>query len=294
VSFSSGGPISAATEVGRAVGRFALSKPLGALGAVLVAVATAAALFAPVLAPYEPLALHPGEQFQPPGSAFLMGTDQYGRDALSRVLYGARTSLYIGLVSVALGGTIGGLVGLATGYLAGSAFDTTVQRIVEALMAFPSLILGLIFAAALGASENTVVLAIALSLAPQAQRLMRASALAARGVQFVEAARALGVSGARIVRIHILPQCIPSYLILLTSMLGQAMIVESAISFVGAGSPPPTPTWGNMMSEGARLYARHAPWIVVFPGLALSLTVFGFNLVGDALRDVLDPRLRGR
>ena len=281
-------------RAGKALGTFARRKPLGAMGALLILLAVAIALLAPVLAPYNPIEILYGKQFRSPGAEFLLGTDNYGRDVFSRLLYGARVSLYVGIASVLLGVTGGALLGLVSGFWAGSAFDTSLQRAVDSLMAFPTLIMALIISVALGSSVNSVVLAISLAFGPDAQRVLRSASLAVREAQYVEAARAVGCSTPRLLFVHILPQCIPPYLIIATALLGQAIIVESAISFVGAGPPPPTPTWGNMLSEAARFYAEKAPWLVVFPGLAISLSVYGFNLLGDAVRDVLDPRLRGR
>ena len=281
-------------RAGKALCTFARRKPLGAAGALLILLAVFLALLAPALAPYNPIEIHYGKQFRPPGGEFLLGTDNYGRDVLSRLLYGARVSLYVGIASVALGVTGGSLLGLVSGFWAGSPFDTALQRVVDALMAFPTIIMALIISIALGSSVNSVVIAISLAFGPDAQRVLRSAALSVREAQYVEAARAIGCSTPRILFLHILPQCIPHYLIIATALLGQAIIVESAISFVGAGPPPPTPTWGNMLSEAVRFYAERAPWLVVWPGLAISLTVYGFNLLGDAVRDVLDPRLRGR
>lgn len=279
---------------GKRVGSFVRRKPLGAFGGLLVGVGIIVAILGPFWAPYDPFAIARTSVFTPPGKDFLLGTDNYGRDVLSRLLYGARVSIFVGLASVALGTTGGALLGLVSGYLAGSLFDTFVQRIVDSMMALPTLILALILSISLGSSALSVVVAIALAFMPEVQRVVRASALSIKDAQYVEATRAIGASSSRIILRHVLPQCIPPYLVIGTAMLGQAIIVESSISFVGAGPPPPTPTWGNMLSEAARFYATKAPWLVIIPGLAISLTVYGFNLLGDALRDVLDPRLRGR
>lgn len=278
-------------QLGLTLWNFGRRKPLGGFGALLALTSVSVALLAPVLAPHDPNEIS-GNLFRAPGKEFLLGTDNFGRDQLSRLLWGSRISIYVGIMSVSLGVTAGSLLGLVTGYWAGSAFDTILQRLVDALMGFPILILALILSVALGASVNSVVLAISLAYAPTAQRVLRAAALSVRDAQYVEAARAIGCGTPRILIFHVLPQCVAPYLVIATTMLGQAIVVESAISFVGAGPPPPTPTWGNMLSVGARHYAETAPWLVIFPGLAISLSVFGFSLLGDAVRDVLDPRLR--
>lgn len=276
-----------------AVGSFARRKPLGFFGALLILASVSAALLAPAIAPHDPVEIFFGKEFRAPGGEFLLGTDKYGRDVLSRLLYGARVSLSVGLASVALGATTGSFIGVLSGFLAGSTFDTVFQRLVDALMAFPTLILALILSVALGASVGSVITAISLAFAPQALRVLRSAAIATREAQYVEAARSIGCTTPRVFFLHVLPQCVAPYLIIGTAMLGQAITVESAISFVGAGPPPPTATWGNMLSEAVRHYAERAPWLVILPGLAISLTVYGFNLLGDAVRDVLDPRLRG-
>ncbi len=276
-----------------AVGSFARRKPLGFFGALLIMASVSAALLAPIIAPHDPVEIFFGKEFRAPGGEFLLGTDKYGRDVLSRLLYGARISLSVGLASVALGATVGSFIGVLSGFLAGSTFDTMFQRLVDALMAFPTLILALILSVALGASVGSVITAISLSFAPQALRVLRSAAISAREAQYVEAARAIGCTTPRVFFLHVLPQCVAPYLIIGTAMLGQAITIESAISFVGAGPPPPTATWGNMLAEAVRHYAERAPWLVILPGLAISLTVYGFNLLGDAVRDVLDPRLRG-
>ncbi|MDO8531794.1 MAG: ABC transporter permease [Dehalococcoidia bacterium] len=279
--------------VWRGLGRFMRAKPLGAIGAAMIVALVAVAALASVIAPYDPIAILRGRMFLPPQAGNILGTDNLGRDQLSRILWGAQVSLYVGIGAVAVGTTLGAVVGLVSSYV-GGVFDALVQRVIDAVMAFPILVLALVIASVLGPSVNNVLLAIAIVLVPQASRIVRSAGLGVKEAQFVEAARALGASPLRIMALHILPQCVAPYLIVATAAVGNAIIVEASISFVGAGPPPPTATWGNMLSGAARQYAERAPWLVVYPGAAITLAVFGFNLLGDALRDVLDPRLRGR
>ena len=272
--------------------RFGRQRPLGGIGLLLVLAASVTAGFAPVLSPFDPLELHQGQGFVPPGARFWLGTDNLGRDILSRILYGGRVSLYVGLLSVVVGNTLGSLAGLVSAYL-GGMLDTTLQRLVDAVMAFPLLVLALTIVAVLGPSVNNVVAAISVILFPQAARVIRSTVLSVKENPYIDAAQAIGAGQTRIIFVHILPQCMAPYIVLASIAVGWAIVVEASISFLGAGPPPPTPTWGGMLSGAARLYGETAPWMVIFPGLAISLAVFGFNLLGDALRDALDPRLRG-
>jgi peptide/nickel transport system permease protein len=271
--------------------RFVRREPLGAVGAALFLVIIAVALLAPLIAPAKPLEIRGSLTYRAPGGAALFGTDKFGRDILSRVIYGARISLYVGVLVVALGTTFGLLVGLFSAY-AGGAVDTLVQRIVDSFQAFPALILALAVVAALGQHLNNVVLALAIVAWPVACRVVRSAVLAQRQMVYVEAARAMGCHDFRIVLHHILPNVFSVYLILATSALGAAILGEAALSFLGAGIPPPTPSWGTMLNEGATTAVVY-PWIPIFPGIAISLAVFAFNFLGDGLRDYLDPRLRG-
>lgn len=272
--------------------RFLRYKPLGALGGAIILAMIVVALFAPLLAPYDPYELRVPHMFTPPGREFWLGTDEYGRDLLSRLLYGARISLYIGLLAVGLGTTSGALVGLVSGYCGGRT-DFVLQRLMDWLLAFPTLVLALAIVAALGQSTANVILAVAVVIVPTAARVIRATVLTVREQVFVEAGRAIGCSDGRLLFQHILPNCLPSYLILASAGLGNAILAEAALSFLGLGTPPPEPSWGTMLSGAAQQYVWRAPWMAIFPGAAISLAVFGFNLFGDALRDVLDPRLRG-
>jgi peptide/nickel transport system permease protein len=267
-----------------------LRQPLGAIGAGLVVILVAVAVFAPRLAPHGPkdAAFAP---YQSPSVTFPMGTDQLGRDILSRVIWGTRLSLYVGLVSVIIGVTIGSLWGILTAY-AGGAADTASQRVVDTLMALPPIILALSLMAALGQSVDNVILALVILLTPTAARSLRSVALGIKESPFVEAARASGCSPARVLLLHVLPNSVATYIVLLTVNISYAIVVEASLSFLGLGAPPDEPSWGAMLTAGTQAIET-APWMFLFPGIAISLTVFGLNLLGDAIRDVTDPRLRG-
>jgi peptide/nickel transport system permease protein len=273
--------------VGHAVRR----QPLGVLGGALVLLLILAAIGAGHLAPY-----HPKEAILPPyhapTHAFILGTDHLGRDILSRVLWGARLSLYVGLVSVALGVTLGALGGIMSGYFGGVA-DNLSQRVVDTLMAFPPLILALGLMAVLQQSVHNVIVTLAILLMPTAARTLRASTLSLKEAGYVEAAHALGASHWRIIFQHIVPNSLATYIVLFTVNVAYAIVVEAALSFLGLGAPADEPSWGGMLNAGAHAIQR-APWIALFPGLAISLTVFGLNMLGDALRDLTDVKLRGR
>jgi peptide/nickel transport system permease protein len=275
------------------VWRFSRRKPMGVVGILIVCLLVVMALFAGPIARHNPDQVRALQRFQPPGSAFWFGTDDFGRDVFSRVVYGARISLEIGIAAVLLGTSVGALVGLISGYF-GNRVDLVVQRVMDALMAFPTLVLALAVVAALGASLPNVIAAVALTLIPSANRVVRSVALSVRATDYVMAARALGGSEWRVVFIHVLPNCFAPYVIIATANLGTAILAEAALGFLGLGVPPPTPAWGSMLSGAAQNHLYRAPWMAVYPGVAISLAVFGFNMFGDALRDVLDPRLRGR
>ena len=272
------------------LGRFAVRQPLGAIGGLIVLALIATAAFAPQLAPHG--AKDAGfTQYLPPSAEFPMGTDQLGRDVLSRVIWGARLSLYVGLVSVAFGITVGALWGIIAAYFGGLA-DGTSQRLVDTLMALPPIILALSLMAALGQSVNNVIIALAILLTPTAARTLRSVALSIKETPFVEAARASGCSHWRIIFLHVLPNTFATYLVLFTVNIGYAIVVEASLSFLGLGAPADEPSWGGMLTAGTQAMET-APWMIFFPGLAISLTVFGLNLLGDAIRDLTDPRLRG-
>jgi peptide/nickel transport system permease protein len=228
----------------------------------------------------------------PPGGEFWLGTDNLGRDLWSRVIHGSRISLLVGVGATLLGAVAGGLVGLVSGY-AGGKTDLISQRLMDIMQALPILVLALVLAAAMGPSLPNTIAAISVVIIPRAGRVVRASVLAIREFAYIEAARALGVGHARVALRHVLPNTIGPFIVLITAQLGGAILVEAALSFLGLGIPEPYPSWGRMLSIAAAEYAEKAPWLVIFPGIAISLAVFGTNLLGDALRDTLDPRLRG-
>jgi len=271
---------------------FARRSPMSAFWGVIAATILIIAIAAPVIAPYEPLRSNFRVMTKPPSEQHIFGTDQIGRDTLSRVIHGSRASLTVAFSAVLFGTTVGAFWGLASGYLCGR-FDIYSQRILEFLQSFPDLILAMAIAMALGAGTGTVIIAIAITRIPFGGRVIRAVVLSVKEMQFVESARSLGASSFRIMARHILPQCIAPYLILATTHLGVAIIIEASLGFLGVGIPPPTPTWGNMLSDALNAGLVPPWWLVLFPGLAITLTVLAFNLLGDGIRDVLDPRLRG-
>ncbi len=248
------------------------------------------AVVAPRLAPHGPKEV----SFAPylaPSAEFPMGTDQVGRDVLSRVIWGARLSLYVGVVSVVFGVTLGSVWGAVTAYFGGAA-DAGSQRVVDSLMALPPIILALSLMAALGQSVNNVILALVILLTPTAARTIRSVALGVVATPYIEAARAVGSSHWRIICRHLIPNCVAAYIVLVTTNVSYAIVVEASLSFIGAGAPPDEPSWGGMLTAGVQAIET-APWMVFFPGLAISLAVFGLNLLGDSIRDLTDPRLRG-
>jgi peptide/nickel transport system permease protein len=258
------------------------------LGAVLVAIVVVAALGADLIAAASPDKMNYTARFLPPGAAGWLGTDAYGRDVFSRVLHGARTSLAIGLGVVFLNAIFGSLIGAVAGYI--RWLDNTLMRIMDGLMAFPTVLLSIAISATLGASILNVVIALAVTYVPRTARVVRASVLVLRETEFVEAAIVVGAGLPRILLRHLLPNAMAPLLVQLTFVFAYAVIAEAVLSFLGLGPPPPTPSWGNMIAEG-RDYLREAFWISFFPGMAVAMTVLGLNLLGDGLRDVLDPRL---
>jgi peptide/nickel transport system permease protein len=270
---------------------FVRKNPLGAAGGLLVLLLLAAALFADAVATHNPVRTSI-RVLVAPGAEFWLGTDNLGRDVWSRIVHGSRISLVVGLASTLLGAVAGGLVGLVSGYVGGKV-DLVAQRLMDVMQALPILVLALVLAAALGPSLTNTVIAISVVIAPRAARVVRASVLAIREFVYVESARALGVGHARVAWRHILPNTFGPFIVLVTAQLGGAILAEAALSFLGLGVPEPYPSWGRMLSIAAAEYAQKAPWLVIYPGLAISLAVFGTNLLGDALRDTLDPRLRG-
>jgi len=276
----------------RGLGNFFRRSPLSAFWGCIAASIIVMAIAAPVLAPYEPLKSDFRAMSIPPDERHYFGTDQIGRDILSRVIYGSRASLTVAIGAVLFGTTLGALWGLASGYF-GGRFDIVSQRIIEFLQSFPDLILAMAIAMALGAGIGTVIVAIAITRIPFGGRVIRAVVLSLKEMSYVEAARGLGASHLRMMARHILPQCVAPYLILATTHLGVAIIIEAALGFLGVGIPPPTPTWGNMLADSLNAGLVPPWWLVLFPGLAITVTVLAFNLMGDGIRDILDPRLRG-
>ena len=273
--------------------RFARLRPLSALGGIIVLVLIFVAAGAPVLAPHDPLQVNLSVRLQPPSADYPLGTDQLGRDILSRILFGSRVSLYVGIFATLFGVGIGTVTGLVSGYI-GGAFDTAVQRLMDILQAFPLLILAVALVVALGSSLNNVVIALAVALIPTTNRVIRSAVLGLRERAFVEAARAIGGSGPRVMFRHVLPNVLAPAIILVSIDLGLAILVESSLNFLGLGPPPPQPTWGSMLGMDARANFVRQPWLAIAPGVAITLTVLGFNLLGDGLRDELDPSLRGQ
>jgi peptide/nickel transport system permease protein len=274
-----------------ALRHFVLRHPLGAAGAIIMGVFVFGALFADLITIYDPLQTDSALSLARPTAAHWMGADFMGRDIYSRIVYGARISLAVGIGSTLLGCIFGAVIGLTSGYLGGWV-DLLAQRVIDVLQALPLLVLALVMAAALGPSLRNTIIAIAIPLIPSVARVIRSNTLALRELPFVEAARGIGMSEARIAIRHVLPNTLAPVIVLATAQLGAAILTEASLSFLGLGIPEPYPSWGRMLSESAAEYVRTAPWLVIFPGLAISLTVFGTNLLGDALRDILDPRQR--
>jgi peptide/nickel transport system permease protein len=287
-----------AREMWAAAALLARRKPLGALSAVVILGLLAVALLAPLLAPRDPYALNLNEhglpiRMQGPTAAFPLGTDPLGRDVLSRIVYGTRVSLIVGFASVLIGTTLGTVLGLLSGYWEGRV-DYVIQRGVDTTMAIPGIVLALAVMSVLGQSLTNIVLVIALVIAPGASRVVRGTVLAVKQSTFVDAAQAVGASTGRIVARHVLPNVFAPILVIATVWLGNAIVIEAALSFLGLGTPPPTPTWGAMLSGEGRRNLETAPYLAIFPGVAISVVVLAFNMLGDALRDLLDPRLRSR
>jgi peptide/nickel transport system permease protein len=270
---------------------FARRYPLGAVGAVIVLIFLFTAAFAGWIAPMDPTSTNSKFSLARPGGMFALGADFMGRDVYSRIVHGARISLAVGAGALGLGGTLGIFVGLASGYIGGWV-DLLLQRLMDVMQALPLLVMAILMAAALGPSLRNTIIAIAIPLVPSVARVVRSSTLSLREQPFVEAARAIGMGEMRIAVRHVLPNTLAPLIVLATAQLGSAILVEASLSFLGLGVPEPYPSWGRMLSESAAEYVRTAPWLVIFPGVAISLTVFGTNLLGDALRDLLDPRQR--
>ncbi len=274
-----------------AVVDFTLQRPLGAIGAFIILVMVVLAALANVIAPYDPLATDYGAMLAGPSTKHWLGTDAFGRDVLSRIIYGSRTALMVGLGASLIGTIAGALIGVSSAYFGGRV-DLFIQRLMDVLLAFPIIILALVVVAILGTGVENVILAIAIPMIPRCARVVRSSALAVREMPYVDAARAAGFRPSRIILRHMLPNVMAPLLIMLTAFLGQAILYEASLSFLGLGVTEPTAAWGLMLRGAAVQFAETAPWMAIFPGLAISLAVFAFNLFGDSLRDALDPRLR--
>jgi peptide/nickel transport system permease protein len=266
-------------------------QPLAAFGALLVAIMVAMAIAPGLLAPYDPEVNNFPDMLRPPDAAYWLGTDQFGRDLLSRIIYGARTALFIGFVAAFSGATTGLVLGVTSAFLGGKV-DLFIQRVIDVLIAFPTIIIALTVVAVFGSELHHVIFAICIPFVPDAARIVRSSALAIREIPYVDAARALGFSNTRIILRHMVPNVLAPYLIILTANIGQAILLEASLSYLGLGVQEPTPAWGLMLQGGAEEYVESAPWVAIFPGLAIAVAVFGFNLFGDGVRDALDPRLR--
>jgi peptide/nickel transport system permease protein len=270
---------------------FARRRPLGAVGAVVVAIMIAVGVLAPWLAPYDPLAIDFGAMLAAPSVDHWLGTDAFGRDVLSRLIYGSQTAMIVGFGAAFVGATLGTVLGVGSAYFAGRV-DLYLQRVMDIFISFPLIILALAIVAVLGNTLPNVIAAITIPMIPRAALVIRSSALAIREMPYVDAARAAGFGHARIILRHMLPNVMAPYLILLTAFLGQAILLEASLSFLGLGVQEPIAAWGLMLRGAAVQFAETAPWMAIFPGLAISLAVFAFNLFGDSLRDDLDPRLR--
>jgi peptide/nickel transport system permease protein len=265
-----------------------LANRLGLLGGVIILVLVFVAAFGPLIAPYDPLEMVLSDQFLPPSKEHWLGTDDFGRDILSRLIHGSRQSLMVGVVSVSIGAVIGMTVGLLAGYF-GGAFDMVSQRIIDVMLAFPDLLLALAIVAVLGPSLVNVMIAVGIGSIPLYARLIRGQVLSLKQKEYVESAHASGAKAPRIIFVHILPNSLSPLIVVASLGFAGAVLTGAALSFIGMGAQPPSPEWGAMLSSG-RSYLRHEWWIATFPGIALAVTAFGFNLLGDGLRDALDPR----
>jgi len=275
----------------RTIIQFSRRRPLGAAGAAIIVLMLLCAMAAPAITPYHPLETDFASQLMPPNTQHWLGTDAFGRDLLSRLIYGSRTALLVGFASALLGASLGAIIGVASAYF-GGRIDLISQRVVEIFLAFPIIILALAVVSILGTGVGNVIMAIMIPMIPNCARVVRASALTVRAMPYVEAARAAGCGHWRIILRHMLPNVMAPYLIMLTAYVGQAILLEASLSFLGLGVAEPTPAWGLMLRGAAVEFAESAPWMAIFPGLAISLGVFAFNLFGDSLRDALDPKLR--
>jgi peptide/nickel transport system permease protein len=273
------------------LGRFARHQPLGFVGGVAIVLMVLVALFAPFVAPYDPLESSFLDQLKPPSREHWLGTDPFGRDVFSRLIYGSRTALLVGFISSFVGCSLGAALGLIGAYFGGKT-DLVLERVMDVMISFPVIILAVAVVAALGTGVTNVIVAVTIPVVPRVARVIRASGLSLRQMQYIEAARCVGIGDARIIFRHMLPNVVAPFLILLTAFLGQGILAESSLSFLGLGVAEPTPAWGLMLKGAGVQFMERAPWLALAPGLAISAAVFAFNLLGDSLRDALDPRLR--
>lgn len=273
------------------LGRAARRQPLGAVSGALILLMAFVAIFADIVAPQDPLKMNFIDQLVGPSSQYILGTDELGRDVFSRIIHGSRTALLIGFVAAFVGSTIGLVLGVTSAYL-GGLFDLLFQRVMDIFMAFPLIIMALAIVSVFGAGTVNVIIAITIPFIPKCARVVRSSALALREIPYIDAARACGFSHTRIVLMHMVPNVMAPYLIMFTSFVGQAILLEASLSYLGLGVQEPTAAWGLMLRGGAEQFFESAPWVAIFPGLAITLAVFAFNLFGDSLRDALDPKLR--
>ncbi len=276
--------------------QFVVTQPLGAAGLLIIVAMIVSGIFAEFVAPYDPLTLDYGSMLAAPSAEHWFGTDAFGRDVLSRIIHGARTALTVGFLSSFIGSTVGAIIGVASAYFAGRT-DLTLQGLMEVILSFPIIVLALAIVAILGKNEVlgvdvNLVAAIAIPMVPRVYRVVRSSALAIREMAYIDAARTAGFSHSRIIFRHITPNVVAPYLIMLTALMAQAILLEASLSFLGLGVTEPTAAWGLMLSGNAADFYREAPWMIIFPGVAISLAVFAFNLFGDSLRDWLDPKIK--
>ena len=272
--------------------RLIAGQPLASVSLLVLILLVLMAIFAPLLSPHDPMAIFPGEQLLSPRSKFLLGTDETGRDVLSRIIYGARISLKVGFISVGIGICLGSLVGIVSGYF-GGVVDMVVQRVVDAIQAYPAIILNLALISIFGQTIEIVVIANGIAITPGTSRVVRSAVMVVKQNQYIEAVRSTGAASPRILFRHVLPNVSAPIIVLASIWLGNAILIEASLSFLGLAGPPTTPDWGAMLSRTGRQFFEEAPWLALAPGMAISLTVLAFNLFGDGVRDVLDPRLRG-
>ncbi len=276
--------------------QFLITQPLGATGLAIIVLMLVGGIFAEWVAPHDPLKVDYGAMLAAPSWEHWLGTDAFGRDVLSRIIYGARTALIVGLLASFLGCTLGAVIGVVSAYFGGRT-DMVIQRLMDVLLAFPIIVLALAVVSVLGkwnvgGLDLNLVIAIAVPMVPKVARVVRSSALAIREMPYIDAARTAGFSHTRIIFRHIIPNVVAPYLIMLTAFVAQAILLEASLSFLGLGVTEPTAAWGLMLSGSSAEFYREAPWMIIFPGLAISLAVFAFNLFGDSLRDWLDPKLK--